>query len=85
MRIELLLDHCLRPCLLARRLMLGLELDFAALADSNNRNVLDAFHDAKIALRHGDSFQQFGWLVWDGQGCPSHTEPPPLARKMPLW
>jgi hypothetical protein len=44
-RIELLLDHRLRPCLLTRRLMLGLKLHPAVLADSNNRNILDSLYD----------------------------------------
>ncbi len=55
MQVELLLDHSLGPRLLARRLMLCLELHLAAFADSNHRNVLDAFHDAKIALSHAYS------------------------------
>ena len=61
MRVELLLDHSLRPRLLARRLMLCLELHLAALADSDHGNILDAFHDAKIALGHAYSLPQFGW------------------------
>ena len=59
-RIELLLDHSLRPGLLPRRLMLSLELHLAALTDSDRRNILNAFHDAKIALRHAYSLPQFG-------------------------
>ena len=59
MRIELLLDHRLRPRLLPRRLMLRLELYLAALADSDYRNILDALHDAKIALGHEYSLPQF--------------------------
>jgi len=54
-RIELLLDDRLRPCLLARRLMFCLELHFAALTDTDHRNILDSLHDAKIALGHGYS------------------------------
>ncbi len=55
MRIELLLDHRLRPRLLARRLMLRLKLGLAGLADSDDRNILDSLNDPKIALRHADS------------------------------
>jgi len=33
MRVELLLDHSLRPGLLSSRLMLSLKLDFAEFAD----------------------------------------------------
>ena len=51
-RIELLLDHSLRPRLLSHRLMLGLKLDFAEFTDSNHRNVLDSLDDAKLALGH---------------------------------
>jgi hypothetical protein len=58
-RIELLLNHRLRPCLLPRRLMLGLKLHLAALADSDDRNILDSFHDAEIALGHEHSLPQF--------------------------
>lgn len=57
--IELLLDHSLRPGLLARRLMLGLELHFAGLTDSDHWNVLDSLYDPKIALRHATSLPQF--------------------------
>ena len=58
-RVELLLDHRLRSCLLPRRLMLRLKLHLAALADSDHRNILDAFHDAKIAFSHRYSLPQF--------------------------
>jgi hypothetical protein len=58
-RVELLLDDRLRPCLLASRLMLRLELHFAELADSDDRNILDPFHDPKIALGHEHSLPQF--------------------------
>jgi hypothetical protein len=51
-RIKLLLDHCLRPRLLANWLMLGLELDFAGFTDSDDRNILDALDDPKAALGH---------------------------------
>jgi hypothetical protein len=57
--IELLLNYGLRPRLLARRLMFGLKLELAALADSDDRNVLDSLDDPKIALGHEDSFPQF--------------------------
>jgi hypothetical protein len=73
-RIELLLDDRLRPCLLARRLMLCLELHFAALTDTDHRNILDSLHDAKIALGHGYSLPHF-----------ARTNRLALARKMPLW
>ena len=63
MRIELLLDHSLRPRLLARRLMLRLKLHLATLADSDHRNILDSLHDAKIALGHRHSLPQF--RAWD--------------------
>ena len=63
--IELLLDHSLRPRLLASRLMLRLELDFAELTDSDDRNILDSLYDPKIALGHGYSFPQFGWCGAD--------------------
>ena len=58
-RIELLLNHSLRPCLLTRRLVLRLKLDFAGLTDSDDRNVLDAFDDPQIALGHEYSLPQF--------------------------
>ena len=58
-RIELLLNHRLRPRLLTRRLMLRLKLNFAGLTDSNDRNVLDAFDDPQIALGHEYSLTQF--------------------------
>jgi hypothetical protein len=58
-RIELLLDYRLRPGLLACRLMLCLELHLATLADSDHRNILDSFYDAKIALGHDHSLPQF--------------------------
>jgi hypothetical protein len=58
-RVELLLDHRLRSCLLPRRLVLRLKLHLAALADSDHRNILDAFHDAKIAFSHRYSLPQF--------------------------
>ena len=83
MRIELLLDDRLRPSLLTRRLMLCLELHLATLADSDHRNILDAFHDAKIAFGHAYSLTQFGWCGADRSVRP--TQAPPLARKMPLW
>jgi hypothetical protein len=38
-RIELLLNHSLRPGLLAGRLVLGLKLHFAGFTDSDDRNV----------------------------------------------
>jgi hypothetical protein len=60
-RIKLLLDYRLCSRLLPRRLMLCLELHLAALADSDHRNILDAFYDAKIALGHDYSLPQFGW------------------------
>ena len=56
MRIELLLNHRLRPCLLPRRLVFGLKLHLATLTDSNHRNVLDPFDNAKIALGHEPVF-----------------------------
>jgi hypothetical protein len=62
-RIELLLDDSLRPCLLACRLMLGLELHLAALADSDHRNILDSFYDPKIALGHEYSLPQFAKMT----------------------
>ena len=49
-RIKLLLDHSLRPRLLASRLMLRLELDFAELTDSDDRNILDSLYDPKLRL-----------------------------------
>lgn len=52
-RVELLLDDSLRPGLLARGLMLGLELSVAGLADSDDWNILDPLDDPKIALSHG--------------------------------
>jgi hypothetical protein len=58
-RIELLLNHSLRPCLLTRRLVLRLKLDFAGLTDSDDRNVLDALDDPQIALGHEYSLPQF--------------------------
>jgi len=58
-RIELLLDHSLRPGLLSSRLMLRLELDLAEFADSDHGNVLDAFYDPQIALGHEYSLPQF--------------------------
>src|SRR5450755_287363 len=58
-RIELLLDHRLRPGLLACGLMLRLELYFAALADSDHGNILDSLDDAKIALGHDHSLPHF--------------------------
>jgi len=58
-----LLDHRLRSCLLPRRLMLRLKLHLAALADSDHRNILDAFHDAKIAFSHRYSLPQFPWYL----------------------
>ena len=70
MRIELLLDHSLRPRLLSDGLMFSLKLDSAAFTDSNHRNVLDSLDDAKIALGHEYSLPH---------DCPR------LAGKMPLW
>jgi hypothetical protein len=58
-RVELLLDHRLRPRLLARRLMLGVELHIAGLTDSNDRDVLDSLDDPKTPLGHEHSFPQF--------------------------
>ena len=58
MRIELLLDHSLRPGLLPRRLMLSVELHLAALTDSDHRNVLDSLYDPQIALGHAYSLPQ---------------------------
>jgi hypothetical protein len=85
-RIELLLDHSLRPRLLSRRLMLSLELHLAALADSDHRNILDAFHDAKIALRHSYSLPQFGWLVWDGRSLVRRLEFDfAVVPELPVW
>jgi hypothetical protein len=55
-RIELLLNHRLRPCLLPRRLVFGLKLHLATLTDSNHRNVFDPFDNAKIALGHEPVF-----------------------------
>ena len=52
-RIELLLDHSLRPGLLAGWLVLGLELLAAGFTDSNDRNVLHSLYDSKIGLGHG--------------------------------
>jgi hypothetical protein len=50
--IELLLDHRLRPRLLASGLMLRLELLFAGLTDSYDWDILDPLDDPKTALRH---------------------------------
>jgi hypothetical protein len=58
-RIELLLDHGLSTGLLARRLMAGLKLYLAALADSDHGNILDSLYDAKIAHGHDHSLPQF--------------------------
>jgi hypothetical protein len=69
-RVELLLDYSLRPCLLADGLMLGMELHIAGFTDSDDRDVLDSLDDTKIALGHDYSFPQF---VWGGHSCP-----PPL-------
>ena len=52
-RVELLLDHSLRPGLLAGWLVLGLELLAAGFTDSNDRNVLHSLYDSKIGLGHG--------------------------------
>ena len=52
MGIELLLDHCLRPRLLAGRLMLCLKLLLTGLTDSYDWDILDAPDDPKTALRH---------------------------------
>jgi hypothetical protein len=65
-RIELLLDHSLRPGLLAHRLMPRLELNFAELTDSDDRNILDAFYDPQIALGHEYSLPQIA-RVWGGR------------------
>ena len=78
-RIELLLDDRLRPSLLTRRLMLCLELHLATLADSDHRNILDAFHDAKIAFGHALQSHTV-WLVWGGQECPPHPSPSPCTQ-----
>jgi hypothetical protein len=51
-RVELLLDHGLRPRLLTGGLMLRLELLLAGLADSNDWDILDALDDPKSALGH---------------------------------
>jgi hypothetical protein len=59
-RIELLLDHSLRPRLLAGGLMSRLELLVTRFADPDNRNILDSLDDPKIALGHEYSFPQFG-------------------------
>src|SRR5712664_1217425 len=58
-RVELLLNHSLRPRLLADGLMLRLELYLAGLTDSDDRNVLDPLDDPKIALGHEYSLPQF--------------------------
>jgi hypothetical protein len=58
-RIELLLDHSLRPRLLARRLVLRLKLNLAGLADPDDRNVLYSLYNPKIALGHSYSLPQF--------------------------
>jgi hypothetical protein len=55
MRIELPLDHSLRPRLLADGLMLRVKLHPAGLTDSDHRNILDALHDPKIGLGHEHS------------------------------
>ena len=70
MRIELLLNHRLRPRLLACRLMLGLKLGLAGLADSDDRNILDSFKDPKVALRHEHSL---------AARVGGHSCPPPLT------
>jgi hypothetical protein len=59
-RIELLLDDSLRPCLLTRRLVLGLELHFANFTDSDHRNVLDSLYDPKTALGHDLVSHRYG-------------------------
>jgi len=51
-RIELLLNHSLRPRLLADGLMLRLELYPTSLTNSDDRNVLDPLDDPKSALGH---------------------------------
>jgi hypothetical protein len=58
-RIELLLDHSLRPGLLAGRLVLGLKLHFAGFTGSDDRNVLHPLDDSKYALGHAYSLPQF--------------------------
>jgi hypothetical protein len=62
-RIELLLDHSLRPRLLAGGLMLRLKLHPAELTDSDDRNILDSLHDPQIALGHEHSLPQFANLT----------------------
>jgi hypothetical protein len=59
-RIELLLDHCLRPRLLAEWLMLRLELLLAGLTDSYHWDILDALDDPKTALRHSLVSHRYG-------------------------
>jgi hypothetical protein len=59
-RIELLLDHSLRPRLLARGLMLRLELFLAGLADSYDWDILEALDDPKTALRHNLVSHRYG-------------------------
>jgi hypothetical protein len=73
--VELLLNDCLRPGLLARRLMLGLELHLAALADPDRGNILDSLYDTKITLGHAHSLPQFSGFVWDGHFCPPLDAP----------
>lgn len=63
-RIELPLDHGLRPSLLASRLMPRVELDLARLTDSDDRNILDSLYDPKIALGHEYSLPQFARRLW---------------------
>jgi hypothetical protein len=58
-RVELLLDHCLRPRLLARRLMFRLELHATGCTCSYDWHILDAFDDPKTALGHEYSLPQF--------------------------
>jgi hypothetical protein len=58
--IELLLDHCLRPRLLAGRLMLRLELLLTGLTDSYDWDILNAPDDPKTALRHNLVSHRYG-------------------------
>jgi hypothetical protein len=58
-RVELLLDYCLRPRLLSGWLMFRMELLLAGFADSDDRNILDSLYDTKIALGHEHSLPQF--------------------------
>jgi quercetin dioxygenase-like cupin family protein len=64
-RIELLLDHCLRPRLLASGLMLRLELLLTGLTDPDDWDILDALDDPKSALGHDLVSHRYGnvWLA----------------------